>query len=144
MVFFIKYFWRKLVLWGKKSKTFNSVILWLRLFKEGKSKKEWTVRMKSIFLVDWIYKCVLLQVLTEAAIKFTEAAITFTLCFTFRDFQHPSGWWLNWNSLCFCLFQWTEVLRKAVEWLSKKLGDKEFADLWKFLMPSVQTCCNSQ
>ena len=39
----------------------------------------------------------------------------FTLCFTFRDFQHPSGWWLNWNLLCFCLFQWREVLRKAVE-----------------------------
>ena len=52
-----------------KNETFNSVNLWLSLYKKGKNEEEWTLRMKSIFLGAWIYKCELLQLLTEQVIE---------------------------------------------------------------------------
>ena len=39
------------------------------MYKKVKNEEEWIVRMKSIFLGDWMYRCELLQVLTEAAIQ---------------------------------------------------------------------------
>ena len=37
------------------------------MYKQGKNEEEWTVRMKDIFIGDWIYKCVSYYILTETA-----------------------------------------------------------------------------
>ena len=68
MVVFIKYLWRKLVLWDKKD-----WLTWLfcdeGCMREVTMSKNEQLEWKAVFLGDWIFKCELLQVLTIADIK---------------------------------------------------------------------------
>ena len=69
MVVFIKCFWRKSVSWDKKE-TFNSVNLWLKLYKKSNHQVRINSKNEKHFSKKFnIQVCELLQVLTETNIK---------------------------------------------------------------------------